>query len=90
MEIVIKAGIGSKSQMFQFITEIFYSCLWPAPHFGRQNAVAPTEHPAGPLAAWGFHHPNRGELADVQQDAGSDGAPPCVTQEGEGRAQQRV
>lgn len=42
MEIVIKAGIGSKSQMFQFITEIFYCCLWPAPCFGHRNAVAPT------------------------------------------------
>lgn len=38
MEIVIKAGISSKSQMFQFITEIFYSCLWPTPCFGHQNA----------------------------------------------------
>lgn len=37
MEIVIKAGISSKSQMFQFITEIFYSCLWPAPRFGRRK-----------------------------------------------------
>lgn len=38
MEIVIKAGISSRSQMFQFIREIFYSCLWPVPRFGCRNA----------------------------------------------------
>lgn len=34
MEIVIKAGTGSESQMVPFITEIFYCCLWPEPRGG--------------------------------------------------------
>ena len=99
MEIVIKAGISSKSQIFQFITEIFYSCLWPAPRFGRRNAEiklggkqscrgscrAPSValRPAGILWVQ-----TEGLMPTISARMGGrdGGEPPCVAPAGMGRA----